>query len=137
MLRTRYLLVLIQQLFLTGRVCGLTSSSRLSCYHYNILALRCISKDFRSDPLYLWAPSKGGRDNPSSCRFNFPMRFSKPLSSAAPHSARRFSTGSPGERMCRVLCSLVNNLPPRIPLPSLQGGVSGGQGVSFPLLIAS
>jgi probable HAF family extracellular repeat protein len=36
-----------------------------------------------------------------------------------------------------LLTPTLNNLPPRIPLPSLQGGVSGGQGVSFPLLIAS
>ncbi len=91
----------------TGRFFGLTSSSRLSCYHYNILALRCIAEDFRSDPLYLWATTSRRKEESFQSQVSSGLLFSKPLSSAAPHSARRFSTDSPGERMCRVLCALL------------------------------
>jgi hypothetical protein len=45
-----------------------TTSSRLSTLVYSVLALRYLCKNFRSDPLYLWASTKGGRENPSSRR---------------------------------------------------------------------
>lgn len=52
----------------TGRFFNRTPSPRLSDSSYSILVLRCRCKDFRGDPLYLWASTKGGRENPPSCR---------------------------------------------------------------------